>query len=332
MESRNLVLAAVLLPALASGCTQDGPPTPLQPASVVLKWHHQTQFAGVYVADRKDFYRKQGLALRIDEGGFKVSPIQRVVSGESDFGITSHTEFLIERAKGQPIVAVAAIYQKSPVGFFALDGSGITRPRDFRGKTVAYASTHEIHFKALLKRAGLDLRQIRVAPYGYDLTPWYTGQVQVWAGYVMNQPVDARLAGHEVKIIFPDDYGVHTYDDLLFVSETLLQERPALIERFLRATLQGWRYAIEHPDEATELTLQVEPKLVPEKQLAMLRASTPLIHTGQDPIGWMRHEIWQEAQALLLEQRLLPVPVDLAKAYTLQFLQAIYPAKGAGSG
>ncbi|MBI3002425.1 MAG: ABC transporter substrate-binding protein, partial [candidate division NC10 bacterium] len=177
----------------------------------------------------------------------------------------------------------------------------------------------------------LDRRQIRVAPYGYDLTPWYTGQVQVWAGYVMNQPVDARLAGHEVRIIFPDDYGVHTYDDILFVSEALLQQRPALIERFLRATLQGWRYAIEHPDEATELTLRVEPKLVPEKQLAMLRASTPLIHTGQDPIGWMRAEIWQEAQGLLLDQRLLPAPVDLSKAYSLQFLQAIYPPTAARS-
>ncbi len=324
MNSRRLVLAAALLPALASGCAQEASAPALEPTSVVLKWHHQTQFAGVYVADRKEFYRKQGLAVRIDEGGFKIEPVQRVVSGENDFGITSQTQFLIERAKGQPIVAVAAIYQKSPVGFFALAGSGITRPQDFRGKTVAYAPTHEIHLKALLKRTGLDLRQLRVAPYGYDLTPWYTGQVHIWAGYVMNQPVDARLAGHEVKIIFPDDYGVHTYDDILFVGETLLQQKPALIERFLRATLQGWRYAIEHPDEATELTLRVEPKLVREKQLAMLRASTPLIHTGQDPIGWMRHEIWQEAQDLLLEQRLLPAPVDLGKAYTLQFLQAIY--------
>lgn len=330
MDSRRLVLTAALLPVLASGCAQDAPAPALQPTSVVLKWHHQTQFAGVYVADRKDFYRMQGLAVRIDEGSFKVSPIQRVVSGENDFGITSQTQFLIERAKGQPIVAVAAIYQKSPVGFFALAGTGISRPRDFRGKTVAYSPTHEIHFKALLKRAGLDLRQIRTAPYGYDLTPWYKGEVHVWAGYVMNQPVDARLAGYDVKIIFPDDYGVHTYDDVLFVSEKLLQQRPALIERFLRATLQGWRYAIEHPDEATELTLSVEPKLVREKQLAMLRASTPLIHTGQDPIGWMRAGIWHEAQELLLEQRLLPAPVDLSRAYTLQFLRGIYSGNAAG--
>ncbi|MBI4392035.1 MAG: ABC transporter substrate-binding protein [candidate division NC10 bacterium] len=331
MDSRHLTLAVALFSALGSACGQEASAPALEPTSVVLKWHHQTQFAGVYVAQFKEFYRKHALAVRIDEGSFKVSPIQGVASGENDFGITSQTQFLIERAKGQPIVAVAAIYQKSPVGFFALDGSGITRPRDFRGKTVAYAPTHEIHFKALLKRAGLDLRQIRTAPYGYDLTPWYTGRVQVWAGYVMNQPVDARLAGHEVKIIFPDDYGIHTYDDILFVSEQLLQQRPSLIERFLRATLQGWRYAIEHPDEATELTLRVEPKLVREKQLAMLRASTPLIHTGQDPIGWMRREIWQEAQGLLLEQRLLPAPVDLGKAYTLQFLQAIYRETAAGS-
>ncbi|MFQ5882413.1 MAG: ABC transporter substrate-binding protein [Candidatus Methylomirabilales bacterium] len=297
-------------------------------ASIRLKWHHQTQFAGVYVARQKGFYRQAGLQVKIhgiqEAGELKVSPIQRVVAGEEDFGITSQSQFLVERSKGAPVVAIAAIYQRSPVGFFTMKRSGISRPQQFVGKTVTFAPTHEIHLKAMLRNLGTDFGTLKVVPYSYDLTPWYSGKVDVWAGYIMNQPVDARLAGHEVNIILPDDYGVHMYDDILFTTEQTIAERPKLVERFLTATLRGWRYTIENPEEATEITLAMYPHLKREKQLAMLLASIPLIHTGEHQIGWMVREIWEETQTLFLDYKILSQPVDLQRAITVQFLQRIY--------
>jgi ABC-type nitrate/sulfonate/bicarbonate transport system substrate-binding protein len=173
----------------------------------------------------------------------------------------------------------------------------------------------------MLRRFRVDLTALKRVPYSFDLTPFLKGEVAVWAGYVMNQPVDARLAGHEVTIIFPDDYGVHTYDDIIFTSEDLVRRNPALIRRWLRATLRGWRYAIEHPDEATEITLRVDPTLKPAKQAAMLLASIPLIHTGQVPIGWMTPDVWDQAHRILLDQKILARPLKIEDAYTLQFLE-----------
>jgi ABC-type nitrate/sulfonate/bicarbonate transport system substrate-binding protein len=288
-----LLAATVLAPGAGKAANAPG----LESVSVQLKWHHQTQFAGIYVAEQKGLYRAEGLA--VEHRPWKVgapSPVEQVASG-------------------------AAVYQKSPVGFFALKGAGIKRPKDFVGKTIAFAPSHEIHLKAVLKQSGLDLRSLRQAPYGFDLTPFYKGEVAVWAGYVMNQPVDARLAGHEVTVIFPDDYGVHTYDDVIFTSEELIRRNPALVERWLRATLEGWRYAVEHPEEATEITLKVDPTLKRDKQMAMLLASIPLIHTGQWPIGWMTREVWEEAAGILLDQKILRHRPDLGKAYTTRFLE-----------
>lgn len=314
------LLVMLSAPGAIGGAEAQG----LEPVSVQLKWHHQTQFAGLYVAERKGFYRREGLV--VEHRPWQVgapSPIEQVVSGAATFGITSQTQFLVDRAKGAPIVAIAAIYQKSPVGFFALKSSGIKRPQEFAGKTIAYAPTHEIHLKAMFRRLGLDLSSLRRVPYGFDLTPFYKGEVAVWAGYIMNQPVDARLAGHEVTIIFPDDYGVHTYDDIVFASEETIRRRPDLVERWLRAALEGWRYAVERPDEATEITLQVDPTRRREKELAMLLASIPLIHTGQAPLGGMSREVWAEAMAILLDQKILPRPVALDEAYTTRFLDRI---------
>ncbi len=319
------VIAAggLLLAALGTSCRPADAPPPLEPVSVQLKWHHQTQFAGIYVADRKGFYRAEGLAVEYRPwavGG--PSPVDEVVAGRATLGITSQVQFLTAVERGAPLIAIAAIYQKSPVGFFALETSGITRPTDFAGKTVAFAPTHEIHLKAVLRRVGVDFRRVKPVPYSFDLTPFYSGEVAVWAGYIMNQPVDARLAGRAVTVIFPDDYGVHTYDDIVFTSTDLAARRPALVERWLRATLRGWRDAIEHPDDAVGITLAVDPTLGREKQTAMLLASIPLIHTGERPIGWMTPDVWQAAADILLEQGILRRRPELEAVYTTRFLES----------
>jgi len=292
---------------------------------VQLKWHHQTQFAGLYVADQTGLYRGERLTVHLRP--WKVgapSPIEEVASARAHFGITSQTQFLVERQKGAPIVAIAAIYQKSPVGFFALKRSGIKRPTDFVGKTIAFAPPHQVHLRAMLKKVGVDAATLRPASYSYDLKPFLTGQVAILGGYVMNQPVDARLAGHEVNVIFPDDYGVHAYDDIMFASEQLILRDPDLVERWLRASLKGWRRAIERPDEAMEMTLKVDPTRRREKELAMLLASIPHIHTGEHPAGWMTREIWNDVTQTMIEQKILAGPVDVERAYTVKFLERVY--------
>ena len=198
-----------------------------------LKWHHQTQFAGMYVADAKGYYRAEGLDVRHRE--WKVgekSPMEQVVNGSADFGITSQAQFLLEREKGARIVAIAAVYQRSPVAFFALKQVEHQAPARLRGQDHRLrARRTRSQLKAVLKRFGVDVKQVTRAPYGFDLAPFYKGETLIWAGYAMNQPVDAKLAGHDVNIFFPDDYGVHGYDDILFASEDLLRRKPMVAEK-----------------------------------------------------------------------------------------------------
>ncbi len=308
----SCVAAVILASAIASA--NDA-------VTVQLKSHHQTQFAGMYVADAKGFYRAETLDVRHRE--WKVgdkSPIEQVTNGVADFGVTGQAPFLIEREKGASIVAIAAVYQRSPVAFFSLKKSGIKHPRDFAGKTIAFAPTHEVQLKAVLKRAGVDVKDVKRTPYGFDLAPFYKGETAIWAGYAMNQPVDARLAGYDVDVLFPDDYGVRGYDDILFTSEELIRRKPAVVERWVRATLRGWRYAIEHADEATTITCALNPSLKRDKQSALLLASIPLIQTGEHPLGWMTREVWQGAAELLREYKILARAPSMDGLYTTAFV------------
>ena len=63
-----------------------------------LKWKHQFQFAGYYAAKIKGFYADEGLDVTIIEGGRQSDPIENVLKGEVDFGI-SDVDLLMQKCK-----------------------------------------------------------------------------------------------------------------------------------------------------------------------------------------------------------------------------------------
>jgi len=100
------------------------------------------------------------------------------------------------------------------------------------------------------------------------------------------------------------------------------------VTRFLRATLKGWRWSIENPDDAGLLALNYDPTLNPDLQVAQMLAGIPLIHTGADQIGWMRSDVWQGMIGSLLDQGFLTESVDMDEVYTMEFLEQIYGEGG----
>ena len=290
--------------------------------TVQLKGPHESRFAGLYVADAKGFYRAEGLDVRHRE--WKLgdrSPAEQVANGTADFGITSQTRFLTERERGARIVAIAALSQRSSIVFLTLTRSNIKHPRDFAGKTIAFAPAHEVVLHGVLKRFGLDVKQLKRMPYGGDLTPFYKGDTAIWAGHALHQPVEARLGGHEITVISPDDYGVHGYDDIVFVAEDLLRRKPAVVERWVRAAVRGWRHAIDHADEAIAITCAVSETLKRDKQAGILLASIPLMHTGAHPLGWMTREVWQSAAERLHAHKALARVPPLDGLFTTTFVE-----------
>ena len=100
------------------------------------------------------------------------------------------------------------------------------------------------------------------------------------------------------------------------------------MSRFLRATLDGWRWAIENPELAAVLALKYDPALNADLQIAQMLAGIPLIHTGEDQIGWMRSDVWQGMIGWLRDQGILTEAMESDEVFTMQFLQQIYSEGG----
>ncbi len=325
MYSRPLLpfqalLLSVFLAGL-TGCMRGSSPDEV---SVRLKWTHNAQHAGLYVAAQKGFFRDEGMKVSLREAHVERHAIETVASGDDHFGFAGGEAILVARGKAVPVRAVAVIYRENPMVFFSLKGSGIKRAEDFAGKTVAVARDSEVQYRALLERVGLLPEDVTRVPHTPGLGPLLDGQIDVDSGYLGNEIIECRLRGYDVNVIYPIDYGIRVYADTLFATEQTISESPDLVERFLRAVLRGWRYAIEHPEEAADMALKYDGSLSVRHQRAMLETIIPLVHGGERPLGWMDRDVWLEMRDLLFQQGLVDRPVDPDEAHTMQFLESIY--------
>lgn len=317
-----------LLVLLITACTASASPTPpLTPITFQLSWTHQAQFAGMYAADQRGYYAAEGLEVTFVEGGVNVDKLSPVLDGTAQFGIAGADELILARAQGQPVRAIAVNYRRSPVVFISLAEKGITRPQDFAGKTIRVVANIIPTLHAMTARVGIAPRQYTEVALPSDVAAFATGEVQVWGSFLDGLALTAQKAGYKINIIYPDDYGVHFFGDTVWATEDFIAQNPDLVRRFLRATLQGWTYAIENPAEVGTLVAVYNPKADVALENMRMNVMLPLINTGENYIGWMKPETWAGMEATLREQGVITQPLDVTEVYTLQFLQEIYGSK-----
>jgi NitT/TauT family transport system substrate-binding protein len=156
------------------------------------------------------------------------------------------------------------------------------------------------------------------------------GKVDVTPTYLTAGAIKLRHKGVALNFIWPGDYGINFYSDALITTNRYLKEKHEIALRFLRASLKGWQYAIEHEIEAVDVTLQYAQMEKDRKiQEEMYEAQIPLIHTGEYPIGWMQANVWQGMHDLLFQYRLIKQPLtDINAVYSLDLINSIYGVQG----
>ena len=147
-------------------------PQEVRDVNLSLKWLHQTQFAGMYMAQDKGWYRKKGLNVHFKEFSFEKKPIADLQDGTADIAMASVSEFLDYYSKDPEIIAIAAIYQVSPFAVVSLEGHGLTSPRDLAGKVLGVkggpGAEAEITYEILLESAGLSVDDVSIKYLNFD--------------------------------------------------------------------------------------------------------------------------------------------------------------------
>ena len=253
-----LLAAAVSLTAMQAAAADK--------VTLQLKWVTQAQFAGYYVAKDKGFYEEEGLDVEIKPGGPDIAPPQVLAGGGADVIVDCMPSALATREKGVPLVNIAQPFKSSGMMLTCLKETGITKPEDFKGKTLGvWFFGNEYPFLSWMSTLGIktdgSADGVKVLKQGFNVDPLLQKQAACISTMTYNeywQVIDAGIKAEDLVTFKYEDEGVATLEDGLYVLEDKLAD-PAFKEKmvkFVRASMKGWKYAEENSDEAAEIVLE----------------------------------------------------------------------------
>lgn len=331
---RNILSICILTVALLVGCgpQQAAVPTLLPPSelSIQLGWTYDYSLAGFFSAEKNNHFAAQNLKVKLEEGGFVngtyVDPIDEVVNGSVNFGLSSASSLIAARAQGKPVVGIMALLQRSPNAVISLADKKILRPQDLVGHTVAVAEGGaEQIYLAMLKTQNIDPKSIHTIPRtDFGIDGLMKGDFDAIVGWITNEGVLVKEAGQEPSFILFSDYGVETYTSLLFTTEDMIKNHPQDVQRFVQSVVQGLQDEVANPDQAIDYTLQYGKELQRTPQLTRIQVTIPLIHPAESKIGLMDATIWDFTHQMLLDEKVISKPIDINAVYDLSFVNKIY--------
>jgi NitT/TauT family transport system substrate-binding protein len=282
------------------------------------------QFAMYYVAQAKGYYKDEGLDVKI-EHGFVTDAVVQVAQGRLTFANAAGDEILLARANQIPIKLVFQLFQQYPVAIFAKQSTGITKPEDLRGKTVGVpfrAGATYVGLKGILYAANIPEQDVNIAEINFtQIEAVSTDKVDAAAGYFNNEPLVLQEQGIPVNVLRVADY-IDLVSNGIITSESMVEDKPDVVQRFVRATARGLQDTLDNPDAAFETALQFIPELKPERhaqELNKLKQTLPLWRsaaTDTNGLGYSELEMWQTTHRFLRESGLLQSDVDVQQAFT----------------
>ena len=241
----------------------------LKKATLMPLWSPQAQFAGYYVALKKGIYARHGIDLTILKAGPGHSPVQALQNGSADFAVLWLTTALQHRSTGVSLVNLAQIVQRSSLMLISRKSSGIKTIADMNGKKVGmWGGDLSIPLRALIAQQGIKVHEVAQSQ---TVNLFLRGGIDVTAAMWYNEYhtlLNSGLDRDEMEVIFLHEQGMNFPEDGLYAMEETVRNDPGLAAAFVTASLAGWRYAFEHPDEALDIVIgQMREERVPANRI-----------------------------------------------------------------
>lgn len=232
-------------------------PTSFKKTTFITEWLPQAQFAGFYAAQKKGIYKRYGLDVTILHSGPSRSPYDLLMKEENAIGMMWLASGIEKRAQGAKIVHVAQLMQRAALMLVAKKESGIKEPKDMEGKKVGlWDEIYQVQPRVFFEKFGL---KVKVVPQSYSVNLFLRGGVDVASAMWFNEYHTILASGMdpgELTTIFFSDYNLNFPEDGLYVLESTLAKDPKSVAAFVKASLEGWQYAFDHPEEVLDMVMR----------------------------------------------------------------------------
>ncbi|WP_433047894.1 ABC transporter substrate-binding protein [Dactylosporangium sp. CS-033363] len=315
-----LVSALTVFLIGAAGCSSDSKPEsaaaggekPLDKVTYLTAFGAVGRDAFAFVAQEKGWFKEAGIDVNIQLGAATGENLKGLASGQAQFAQLDLIGAWILAGKGEykDFRTIAAIHQQTLVSIVALDGSGISAPKDLEGKKLGAAtgSVNQLLFPGYAKLAGIDATKIQWVNAQPAQLPALLagGQVQALSTFLIGVKGIEKAAGGKKTVVLPySKYLGDLYGNGLITTAKIAKENPDLAKRFRDAALKGLQYTIEHPDEAAQILKKAQPAADVTAAVGEITLMKPYVTSGSG-LGVMEQERVARAIATLQASELIP--------------------------
>jgi NitT/TauT family transport system substrate-binding protein len=279
-----------------------------------LKWVTQAQFAGYFVAKDKGFYDEEGLDVEIKPGGPNIAPEQVIAGGGADVIVDWMGAALAAREKGVPLVNIAQPYKDGGLEIVCPKDGPIKTVADFKGHTIGvWFYGNEVPFFALMNREGLKTGEgadeVKVLQQSFDVQPLIQKQadcIHVMTYNELGQAIDAGYTLDKLTVFNYAEMNANLLEDGLYVLGDKLEDPTfkANMVKFVRASMKGWAYAKDHPEEAADIVLDNDTTgaQTKEHQVYMMTEVAKLLG---DSTGVLDEAAYDRTEQAVLDQKII---------------------------
>ncbi|NQX34361.1 ABC transporter substrate-binding protein [Herbiconiux sp. VKM Ac-2851] len=314
-----LAATAIVLTGCSSGGSSDSTDSAsdgdLTPVSLQLQWFSQAQFAGYYAALDQGFYEKEGLDVTILEGATDIVPIDVLTGGDADFAISWVPKVLGSIEQGAAVTDIAQIFERSGTTQVSMKDKNITTAADLSGKTVgSWGYGNEWELFAGMNKADVKLDDISLVAQAFDMNGFLAGDIDAAQAMTYNEyaqvletknPATGELfTPDQLNVIDWNTEGTAMLQDAIWADSDRLADDADYADtavKFIKASIEGWAYARDNPEEAANIVTASGSQLGESHQLWMTNEVNKLIWPSTSGVGTINQDQWDQTVKIAMD-------------------------------
>jgi len=323
---RTIVAAGALL--LVCPASQQAAAQAPEKLTVRFTWKLKGEYAPLFVALDKGYYKAEGLDVDLAEGSGAQTVLKLLAGGNEKFGYGPAVSAAQAISHGLPVKVVALYQTRAPMGVISFPDVPLRTPKDLEGKKLAISvgETFGDMLGPFCRINHIDIDKIQRIQMDASArsTQFLTRKIDVMSVYLSNElPQLEKRVGVKFNLLSVSDFGLNLLGASMIVANAFAEQNPETVKKLLRASAKGYRDSMAAPKEAARLMAKYmkvpEDPDVLEQQIEATVVSTNA--PQGKPLGWQDSVDWQSNLSLLKETGGIAELKDLGAYYSNDYLQ-----------